>query len=245
MTFDSATLSCPGARAVNQDATAVEDMDGVHCCVLADGLGGHGGGEQAARTAVEAVLDSFRTHAECSAEAVRNYFEAAARAVALAQEIEPSLSSMRTTLVVLVASESEAVWGHIGDSRLYRLRTGAIESQTRDHSVPQALADSGRIAPSAIRFHEDRNRLLRSLGSNGTQFEGTIQQPVAIQSGDSFLLATDGFWEPVTETEMEAEYAKSQSARDWLERMEQRLRGRASSDQDNYSAIAVILGSHQ
>jgi serine/threonine protein phosphatase PrpC len=133
------------------------------------------------------------------------------------------------------------MWAHCGDSRLYWFRDGRLRAQTRDHSVPGSLAAAGEIAPEQIRFHADRSRLRRSLGGK-TEAQvtiGSIDHP--IQSGDAYLLSSDGFWEWVTEPEMEADLTASAGADDWLQRMQFRLRERASADHDNYSAIAVLV----
>jgi serine/threonine protein phosphatase PrpC len=175
------------------------------------------------------------------------------RAVLERQSSEPELAGMRTTMVMLVASTEAAVWAHAGDSRLYWFRDGALREQTRDHSVPQRLADAGEICADQIRFHEDRNRLLRSLGGKGeagaaTPLTATGTMPGAPQPGDAFLLASDGFWEWVIESEMQQDLADSSRPEQWLERMESRIRERANmnhemdhdGDHDNYSALAVM-----
>ena len=224
---------------------------GTGCWVLADGLGGHRGGATASRLAVDAVLASFKEDPSISKEALATHIDRANRAVLDRQQAEPELASMRTTVVALLASADTAVWAHCGDSRLYRFYGKSCE-RTRDHSVPQRLADAGEIAEEQIRFHEDRNRLLRSLGSRvetGAEF-GQLQHR-AIRSGDEFLLASDGFWEWLTEAEMQEDRRSAWGPKGWLKRMEARLKakvargdaGDAAAGNDNYSAIAVLVRS--
>ena len=151
-------------------------------------------------------------------------------------------SQMRTTAVLLIAAGRRALWAHIGDSRLYHFRGGSVATRTKDHSVPQAMVAAGELRESEIRFHEDRARLFRSLGTDGA-FDPTVEQtPVELASDDAFLLASDGFWEHVYEREMEAELAKAAGPAAWLEGMVERLRRRAAPDRDNYSAVAVFVG---
>lgn len=240
MTFDTACFTDRGGRETNQDAVRQAISGGIALWILADGLGGFGGGEVASATAADAHLRAFGEHAEASAEALRTYFEAANRAIVALQPEQPEWSAMRTTLVSLVIENSHAWYAYSGDSRLYHLHRGAVIFQTVDHSVPQLLAASGRIAPGEIRHHPDRNRLLKSLGNAGG-VDATIETEARpVESGDAFLLASDGFWEYVTEREMEADYAKSATAADWLDRMTARLRARVSGEHDNYSAIAIL-----
>lgn len=239
MQFETATLSSAGGRENNEDSVGHALHGGAGCWVLCDGLGGHRGGEIASKTAVDAVLESFRSNAESTPEAIAAHVDHAQRAVVEKQEIDPELTGMRTTLVLLAASEAAARWMHAGDSRLYWFRGGRIQEQTRDHSVPQRLAESGEIRIDQIRFHEDRSRLLRSLGAKQDPGAAVGAMPVPPESGDSFLLASDGFWEWVLEPEMEAALAASKHPQQWLALMESQLKQRATGEFDNYSAIAV------
>jgi PPM family protein phosphatase len=242
MTFLTAHLCKPGGREINQDAWGVRvGPSGVHGWALADGLGGHGGGEVAAQTAVKAALGELPLGTTLSSNSVRRCMDAAQREILVQQRTSEALGAMRSTLVLLLADSEVAIWGHVGDSRLYHLRGGLIVHQTADHSVPQALVASGELRPHDLRHHEDRNRLLRSLGEPGDPRPTVEDHPLALQQGDAFLLCTDGFWEHVYETEVEAEFAKADDPDVWLRAMHERLHGRGGSTGDNYSAIAVFL----
>lgn len=234
--FDTAFLSRTGARANNEDACGYRDG----CWVVADGLGGHGGGEVASRLAVHALLATWNPNAPLRAAALIQGLEAAAAAIHSHQAEDPGLSGMRTTLVVLATDGAHALWAHVGDSRLYLLRGGRVCLQTEDHSVPQALVRAGELTPAGVRDHPDRNRLLRALGDGKPPRPDLAAAPLELQPGDAFLLCSDGFWEAVTEGEMEVALAKARDAHDWLERMELDLRRQARPDQDNYTALAVL-----
>ncbi len=248
--FDTATLSSPGGREHNEDSTGFRIVQtGTHttgkgCWVLADGLGGHRGGAVASSLAVNAALSAFEAAPAVTQESLAGLVGAAHQAVLDRQQSEPDLSHMRTTLVALIASGQEARWAHAGDSRLYWLSAGVIQAQTADHSVPQRLADAGEIRPEEIRQHEDRSRLLRSLGAKPEPGATLRPEPAPVASGDAFLLCSDGFWEWVTEPEMEEDFAAAGSPEQWLGKMEQRLRARATPGHDNYSAIAVFAGAN-
>lgn len=236
--FSTAVLSSAGGRVDNEDSCGNRMRDSIGCWVLCDGLGGHRGGEIASRLAVDAALASFDADPRVAADALTAHVDAAHRAVLDRQQTEADLASMRTTVVLLLASEEAALWAHAGDSRLYWFRDGKIREQTRDDSVPQRLAEAGEIRPDQIRFHEDRGRLLRCLGAKECG-PTTAEMDGPPQPGDAFLLASDGFWEWVTEPEMEQDLAASSDPQNWLNAMETRLRERAVEDHDNYSAIAV------
>jgi serine/threonine protein phosphatase PrpC len=236
-----ATLSAPGGRRGNEDRAGETATPTGHAFVVADGLGGHAAGEIAAETCVRSVCEALKA-AEFSRDALGTSFEAAQRAVQEAQR-EAAAAGCRTTAVVLLLAGDRALWGHLGDSRLYLFRGGRVIHQTLDHSVPQALVQTGAILPSEIRSHRDRNRLLRSLGGEGEAAATLLQAPLALQPGDVFLLCTDGFWELVTEAEMEEDLRGAKDPQEWLKRLESRLLAKASGEFDNYTATAVFPSS--
>jgi serine/threonine protein phosphatase PrpC len=237
--FETATFSAPGGRIDNEDAVGYRMMEGSGCWALADGLGGHRGGQVASRLAVEAALASFEQDPPITESALNAHISLANRAVVDRQIAEPELTHMRTTMVMLIASPEAAMWAHAGDSRLYRLRDGKIQEQTRDDSVPQRLVDAGEISADQIRFHEDRSRLLNSLGAREQVVTANCHMSGAPQANDAFLLASDGFWECVTESEIESDFGAAANSEAWIGRMEARVKERAAADHDNYSAIAV------
>lgn len=245
MKFSQTLLSHAGGRSVNQDCCDWAAQEQTRCWVVADGLGGHRGGEIASRLAVDKILASFRAAPEFAPAAVRAHLEKAQQTILERQEKEPALASMRTTVVVLLTAGSQALWGHIGDSRLYHFGREGLDFQTSDHSVPQALANAGRITPAEIRYHEDRNRLLRTLGHAGKFEPEVLEEAHPLQADDALLLCTDGFWEYVTELEMEVDLARAVDPDTWIGHMERRLRKRVDGEHDNYSAVGVFVKAPQ
>jgi serine/threonine protein phosphatase PrpC len=241
MKFLTDMLTSAGGRSVNEDRCNFVTSDGAVFWVVADGLGGQGGGEIASQLAADAAMKVFRAEPSVSQELLRASLETANESVCSGQDGDSRLAGMRTTAVVLAADTAHAIWAHVGDSRLYHFRNGRIVFQTRDHSVPQSMADSGEIDPREIRFHEDRARLLRTVGTTDGFRPTFLEAPVTLAAGDAFLLASDGLWEYVTEIEMEAELAKAEAPCDWLRRMEDRLLRRAIDDHDNYTGIAIFV----
>jgi len=241
MAFSTASVSKCGGRSNNEDYCRFVQLSGCGCWVVADGLGGHSGGEIASRMAVDTIIDSFTRKPGVDHEALMRYLNDAQTALVEYQYKNPAFSGMRTTVVVMVSDYKSAIWAHLGDSRLYLFKSGSITRQTKDHSVPQALVRSGEISYEDIRFHEDRNLLLRTLG-----YENNLRPAIESQShttgkGDAFLLCTDGFWEYVTETEMEMDLACSDTPDAWIEKMEKRLQTRVDGKNDNYTAITIIV----
>jgi serine/threonine protein phosphatase PrpC len=208
--------------------------------VVADGLGGHNGGELASKTAAGIVLESFGGNPDLSAIALESHIASAQEAILKLQQQDSVVAQMRTTLVVLISDSRQALWAHVGDSRLYRFQSRGLVTQTEDHSVPQSLVKAGEISPDQIRGHADRNRLLRSLGEPGPARPSVLAEPALLCDTDAFLLCTDGFWQYVYELEMLADLVASASPEEWLDRAASRLLTRAQGEYDNYSALAIF-----
>nr|VFJ61671.1 MAG: Serine/threonine protein phosphatase PrpC [Candidatus Kentron sp. FW] len=246
--YDHFAVSSPGGRAENQDAHACFGF-GDHGMgwVVADGLGGYAGGRAASRIAIAAIGEYFETgdpEFALSAGALDGALKAAQSAILAARKRQSELFRMHTTVVVLVSDGVIARWAHLGDSRLYHFRDGRLVAQTADHSVSYMLHLAGEIGLSEIRGHEDRDGLLRSLGSEGSWKPAILAEPVVLEPTDAFLLCSDGFWEYVLEEEMAADLAASATARDWVHKMLDRLQNRVSGQHhddphDNYTVVAV------
>ena len=184
--------------------------------VVADGMGGHVGGEIASEMAVETMLLSLQeTQNEdltpfldpeglCSVggrrlflavqEANRKLFEKCLQ--------EPQLAGMGTTVAAVLFEQHEELASicHVGDSRVYRIRAGQIEQLTEDHSLVQQLFRAGKIAPQKLKTSPQRHILTRALGT-----ELMVQPSVRIeksQSGDLFLLCSDGVHGVIDEAEI-------------------------------------------
>ena len=244
MKLTQATLSHAGGRKINEDAIGNLTLAaGQGCWVVADGLGGHWAGDVASRIVVDTMLDAYRSQPEFSSAHLGKMLEFAQYALLAQQQDNDRLSAMRSTVVVLLLEEAKAWWAHVGDSRLYHFSNGRIVFQTKDHSVPQIMVDAGDSAYEDIRQHEDRTRLTRSLGNDGKVRSTVLAKPVAISAGDAFLLCTDGFWEFVSEADMEATLAQADSPENWLAAMEAILLHNAPTRHDNYTATALFLES--
>lgn len=234
-----------GSRKVNEDSVCVRELAGDRIClIVADGLGGHGGGDQASRAAASHVITGW--NGETDAETIRRLLsEANAKVLAM----QTPLCQMKTTIVLLAADGAQLLRAHVGDSRLYHFLDGTLIYQTRDHSVAQMSVLLGEITPDQIRFHEDRSRVLRALGQdedlNVEAAEETLERGT-----HAFLLCTDGFWEYVLEEEMEEDLRAADSPDDWIGRMRMRLSGRVKEmygdepENDNNTAAALWLEIH-
>ena len=130
--------------------------------MVADGLGGHGGGEKASRAAAECVQELW-SGAVSETELAALVQAAHGRVLSM----QTRACAMKTTITVLALGGGRAAWTHVGDSRIYHFHNGSLVFQTRDHSASQIAVMLGNITPDQIRFHEDRARIYRALGQDG------------------------------------------------------------------------------
>lgn len=240
--MDWASITDPGSRAANEDSLGAAESQDMQCFIVADGLGGHGKGDIASGLAVAAFRKVFQESDAPMQTRMETAFAQAQKDILDEQIKTHSPMQMKTTAAALAVMDDKLIWGHIGDTRIYAFRFNRVKTRTSDHSVPQMLVLSKEIKEKEIRFHPDRNKLLRVLGVSGDipRFElSDIQKRKKYQA---FLLCTDGFWELILEKEMCQCLKKAKSAQDWLNQMEEIIRRRGEGkDMDNFSAIGVMF----
>jgi protein phosphatase len=170
---------------------------------VADGLGGYGGGEVASGMAVEACLDTTRqglSGGNRPSGALRSAFNRANQAILNAAIEGRGGRKMQSTLSALVITPGEAHLGHVGDSRVYRRHDGDVELLTTDHSQVMELLRLHIITPEQAVDHPARYALTRSVGGDITVRVDLRTE--RLESGDSFLLCSDGLWSNVTSSEI-------------------------------------------
>jgi len=170
---------------------------------VADGLGGYGGGEVASGMAVEACLDMTRQGligGGRASGALRSAFNRANQAILNAAIEGRGGRKMQSTLSALVITPGEAHLGHVGDSRVYRRHDGDVELLTTDHSQVMELLRLHIITPEQAIDHPARYALTRSVGGDITVRVDIRTE--RLESGDSFLLCSDGLWSNVTASEI-------------------------------------------
>ncbi len=188
-------------RSNNQDAPLVAEQS--HLYGVADGMGGHQGGEVASAMAVATATEHT---GERSLEALKHAARIANRAIFEKAGSDPDLHGMGTTLVALQLIEGpegdEIAWINVGDSRVYLLRDGELRQLSHDHSLVEDLVRDGRITAEEAKVHPQRNILTRALGIDlDVDVDGASILPLA---GDRFLLCSDGLFNEVSLDQMSA-----------------------------------------
>src|SRR5262249_10486969 len=156
----------PGGRKYNEDACGHWASERHLCCVLADGAGGHGGGDIASRLAVSAMLTQFSEAPTAGGEELLGLLRRVNQAVLDGREPTGPRRDMHSTVVgmVLNLESGFADWAHCGDSRLYWFRAGRMVEHTKDHSFVQSLLDAGVVREDQVRSHPNRSVLTSALG---------------------------------------------------------------------------------
>ena len=184
-------------RKRNEDSLRVHGEAGL--AVVADGMGGHPGGDIASRVAVEAVERALADDAAGLTEALH----AAHRAVVEAGGVEGKPGMGTTCVAARLRSDAlECAW--VGDSRLYRLHAGRLERLSRDHSHVQSLVDAGALSPEAAEHHPERHILTQCLGGFGYDVPEIEHRIVPVAFGDRVLLCTDGLTGELSDARIES-----------------------------------------
>jgi PPM family protein phosphatase len=245
MQFTFGTLSRTGGRERNEDACGYWVNERGSCFVVSDGAGGHKGGAIASEIAVRTILSSFANEPRFDVDRVEEVLADAEAAIAEAKSNNADAPNMSATVTLLVidSGQDQALWGHIGDTRLYLFRRGRAHRLTQDHSVAQSLIDAGYANDADTRKHPQRSVLYGALGMTGETKLTVQERAFAIEEGDAFLICSDGMWEPLVEMEMERTLAKAEGPEQWLVAMGHAVAAIESPHQDNYTGVAVWIGS--
>jgi PPM family protein phosphatase len=172
--------------------------------VIADGMGGHEGGQEASRLAVETVREVYDQAFHDDPQAA--LFEAFAAAHARIQEYaeqHPVFQGMGTTCTAVVVRDRQLYFAHVGDSRLYLIRDARILRLTRDHSYVGRLVESGIVRAEDAEKHPQRHILTAALGAGREVAVDGADESLPLLEADDLLLCTDGLWGVVTEEELE------------------------------------------
>ncbi|HUP97201.1 MAG TPA: PP2C family serine/threonine-protein phosphatase [Usitatibacter sp.] len=230
-----------GDRKDNEDRVGYSYSRDVLMMVIADGMGGHHGGEVAAEIAVNEITRRFQHEARNKLrkpfEFLVSAIQSAHRAI-VAHAVEQNLLECpRTTCVACVVQNGYAFWAHAGDSRLYVLRRGQLIAATQDHSKIQQLIDAGTITPEQAARHPDRNKIFSCLGGVVPPHID-IGREVRMEVGDTVILSTDGFWAQIPANILATMLTK-QTVTALMPGLLAEAQRRAQGESDNVSVVAM------
>jgi protein phosphatase len=171
--------------------------------IVADGMGGYEGGQEASRLAVESVIASYRDFSgDDPQQGLVKALESAHRRIRERAATHLEFAGMGTTCTAALLIEQSLYYAHVGDTRLYLVRNGQITQLTRDHSYVGRLVESGVLSREEAERHPQRNILTAAMGSGVDLVLDWPGHPESLQPGDLLLLCTDGLWGQVRDAEI-------------------------------------------
>ena len=200
-------------RPINEDSFYAPG-EGERFCAIADGMGGHNAGEVASAMAVQIFAESMRSCPAITGSAMHRAVELANYAVYRESMRVTECSGMGTTFTAIGQSGNNVHIAHVGDSRAYLIRNGAIMRLTIDHTLVEEMVMQGVITPREAKHHPKRNYITRALGTTEHVEVDLIQ--IELMPGDIFFLCTDGLSNHVEE---HAILAIVQSGVSWEEKV--------------------------
>jgi protein phosphatase len=228
-------------RPLNEDSYLVDAARGIF--VVADGVGGAEAGEVASQTAVDVLDDAFRQKV-ADGEDVEDLMELAIQRAnnsihQMAQD-HPRFSMMATTVVALHLDGHRATFGHVGDSRLYRLTPdGNLRRETEDHSIVEEEVRAGRMTPEQAANHPSKNVISRALGAE--ESVEADMKVIEVEDGSAFLLCTDGITRHIPDGELRELLSSDGTPAQLCEEMKRRCYQRGA--EDNLTAVIVQVGT--
>ncbi|HSG65995.1 MAG TPA: protein phosphatase 2C domain-containing protein [Gammaproteobacteria bacterium] len=202
MNLDTGTVSLTGDRKENQDRVATIRGDGAALLVVVDGMGGHSHGANAAQLTVDTLRACFAT----ARKPLLDPQGFLTMALALAHDAVVALGNglpldqrPRATCAVCLVQDGASFWAHVGDSRVYHVRSGAVRERTRDHSHVELLLREGVIEEQQMSSHPMRNLVECCLGGDSPLPDISVTAQRRLLPGDALIVCTDGLWSGVND----------------------------------------------
>lgn len=234
-----------GSRKVNQDRIAYTYGRDTLLLVIADGMGGHAGGEIAAQICARLFIERFQQEAKPvlknPLKFLQETMQRAHSALGSYANQFSMLETPRTTCVAIIVQAGHAYWAHVGDSRFYLFRQGGLIATTKDHSKVQYLVDQGLIGVHEVAQHPDRNKIFSCLGGLVEPIID-LSKRTPLRNGDILVLATDGLWAVMPQNEM-AQWLTSTPILKTAPQMMREAEKRGGTEGDNLSTIVVRWGT--
>ena len=223
-------------RPINEDSHYLPEA-GEQFCAVADGMGGHNAGEVASALAVKTFAASMRASEKLSGTAIQHAVSRANEEVHEEARFDSGKAGMGTTFTALCKDGDCVHIAHVGDSRAYLLRNGAMMQVTMDHTLVEEMVMQGLITPKEAKVHPKRNYITRALGTKSHVEIDLVQ--IELREGDVFLLCTDGLSSHAEERRIQ-EISKSDE--DWNEKLKKLVNcALENGGSDNITAMYVTF----
>jgi serine/threonine protein phosphatase PrpC len=237
-----ADISLLGGREENQDRVVAAVAEHAALLVAVDGMGGHADGARAAQVTQQVIVEAFWHSPQPLFDPPgflhltlgRAHEEVVKIGAHLALEQRP-----RATCAVCLIQRHASWWAHVGDSRLYHVRRGALVTRSRDHSHVELLLREGLISAEQAHNHPMRNFVECCLGGDPILPDMSLSRRRPLEPDDVLLVCTDGLWGSLQDVEIAAELGSAGTLREKLLTLGERAVKRAGNASDNTSAAAL------
>jgi serine/threonine protein phosphatase PrpC len=241
MKYQITHYSLRGARRTNEDRVGYAERDNAVIMAVADGLGGHRGGDVAAEILVQTLTHAFQAVRQPLIERPSVFLalgilQAHHAIIAHGQKSRPAIEP-RTTCVACLVQNGYAYWAHVGDSRLYLFRHNHLLLRTRDHTAIEQFRQEGLLTEKEMLEHPQKSHLLNCLGSR-LMPTLSVGEETLLQPGDTLLACTDGLWEALAPEEI-ARYLKAAALDEAVEEMLLAAAKKMKQSCDNVSAVCL------
>lgn len=237
MKIESASFSRKGSKPKNEDSIlAPFEANGVWWAAVADGMGGHAGGDVASATVIDTIRTAIGTQPDAD---IAVLIRAAQQSLERTARRRPDLMTMGTTLSLVCISGRTARVGHVGDSRIYHLRADQIVDRTVDQTEVAQLVRRGVLSRAEAETYPRRNILLSAL-CVGMDYE-LHQEAFDLRDGDRVVLLTDGAWSMISRPEIAALSVREPGPLRFCGALLDVLAER--SPQDDYTVVCLDIGA--
>ena len=223
------------ARPINEDSFYLP-RENEPFCAVADGMGGHNAGEVASAMAIQAFAEAMRRSEKRNATAIHDAVLKANAVVYEEASRDLSKRGMGTTFTALVADGRRIHIAHVGDSRAYLMRSGAISRVTKDHTLVEEMVSQGLITEREARVHPKRNLVTRALGTSRDVDVDLIQ--LDVRDGEVLLMCSDGLSNLVSRPEMLFEITHNEDLSECCQRLIDIAKTRGAPDNVTLVLIA-------
>jgi serine/threonine protein phosphatase PrpC len=208
--------------------------------IVADGMGGYEGGQEASRLAVNTLVGTYRDFGgEDPQQALIEGLQAAHEAIRNYGDAHPALRGLGTTCTAVAIVRDRLYYVHVGDTRLYLIRDGRITQVTRDHSYVGRLVEAGMISREEAEKHPQRNILTAALGTNPELIMDSPGQPEVLRAKDVLVICSDGLWGLVHDHEILGAVEKQSAERAGRDLIEQ-ARERGGPDNITVNILRLL-----
>ena len=247
MQYEIGRVSLLGNRKNNQDRLGIAESHGGVVLILGDGLGGKPGGELAAETLVKSVQHELRHEVMPVEEPERLLKKLILKAhyaiLATGKKQNPPVEPGSTAVLCLIQNK-KAWWAHVGDSRFYFFRDGLPIYRTQDDSFVEQLYQKGELTIEKRDGHPMRNYVTQCIGLMENEPNVTVSKGIDLQVGDTLLLCSDGFWEPLDDAQIGSNLIDG-SVKDAITKLATRAEQTSYPRSDNTTALAMKIISLQ